>query len=199
MKKTILILFLICFGKSLFGQESETIQLHNSEGDSGRRVFSYLPCWLRVAEEDNQPQVSLIEYKDAQILHLILTWGLDEDTEKVMERTVLKRDSTAIWLGAYDVTTAKVEWSFEGDETLKKLFVENLKSSSPVPNYPLGKQAFSFHFKGEASNMFKEILRNNPEKLESLVIKYRFFLEKDYKVPHETSNNFYQLLKPIIK
>lgn len=203
MKKILCIIALITSLHSVVS--AQEMRLITSVNDQGQTLYEYLPCWVRVAidEENLSQQLSLTSFEKDEheefLLHMLLTWGLDERNEKNMESSVLSRDSTGIWLGAFDTSMSKTNWGFIGDEELINLFKNALVSASDVPNYPLGKQAFSFHFKGSEAAKFNELIAQNPKKLKNLVIQYTFFFDKEVKDDFHTEANMYHLLNSIIK
>lgn len=137
--------------------------------ENGIKLYYYWPTNFSIAtKEDGTEEFSFLTWKEDDkgevkggILHMLLTWGLNQKQSTEIEQSIAKIDSTAILMGAIPVEAGNPVFEINTEHELGQILKRSLKSSGGVPLYPGDKLALSFMFSAEDAQRLLEMLKQN--------------------------------------
>jgi hypothetical protein len=166
--------------------------------ENGSQACFYLPANMRISTKNNLPEFSFLSYRQDSlspvqggIMHLLMTWGLDEQQETEFQSLLTKKDSTLRLAGAYPIISA-AGLMISSNHPVAKILRESMSGSGQVPVMPNDRMAASFRFNAEQANRMIEAIENN-ENLEE--VRFRFNFEpKGFNLVWKTEISLGQIL-----
>lgn len=148
---------------------------------AGRMPWYYVPLRLRLSENNDQSEFSLLTYDengdkltDGAILHFLLVWGLDRQQTEAIEARLVATDSLFRLYGAVSVEpTAENSFSIQGSGELAEILRRSLRSISGPPIFPGGKLAASFQCSGADADKLSQLFQDH-EKLREVYIRLQY-------------------------
>jgi hypothetical protein len=140
------------------------------EDEGAARAYRYLPVNLTIARRrDGMPEFSFLAYQEDSggpivggIMHLLLRWGLTEDQETELQRTLRSQiDSLGKVVGSAPVRSREEDpsWEITSKGTIGAILNRSIASAGHVPTAPESKLAISFRFDARDAAKMSEALR----------------------------------------
>lgn len=134
------------------GKELYLLSKVNAQGTDND--YYYLPTNLRVSVSNNKPEISLIVYNEGEnaggILHLLLTWGLNnnqvEEAAKLLKK---KLNANASIVGQVMVNEGEPSFSITSEKPIARILEKSLHQNSHIPLISGAKFAASFKLNAE--------------------------------------------------